>query len=177
MRQEAIIALDSKISDKVPNPLISVLAQRSQPYIACLVAISMLGYGIGPVDEQWPALRIRQAIRIMRPVLLVILSPGNPSEVHDTLAYAAQLNIRVCQISFSRLTDAKNDSAPSVCSPRGAISYCIFTSGSSEAPKGCLGTWRALGCRCTWYQEQVLPKIEPSRKYCPYQTFASALKL
>lgn len=163
--QEAIASLDSSILDNASNPVISVVSERNHRYVACLAAISMLGYAVGPVDEQWPISRIKHAVRVTRPVLLVVFSSGNSEKAKHLSAYACQLKIKVCEVECPMPQELQVGSFPNIYAPRGAVSYCIFTSGSFESPRGCLGTWRALGSRCRWYQEDVLSKLEPSRKY------------
>lgn len=115
---------------------VAVCVGRGAMLACALLAVQKCGATYLPLDPGAPSARIMTMLHEARPLLLVTDSVGvrRLAGLHDA---------RVIEVDYSDLGGTfEVDPTPSI--PNEAAAYCLFTSGSSGAPKGVLVSFGAL---------------------------------
>lgn len=113
---------------------VAVLLPRGPGYVAAMLAILKAGAMIVPLDPAMPAERIDDILRQTSAPMVV-----------DEAAFAA----------FAASGPAPAEYRPAAVPPEHAA-YAVFTSGTTGAPKGVIGTHRALSAYADDHIERVL---------------------
>ncbi|GAA0555796.1 non-ribosomal peptide synthetase [Chitinophaga japonensis] len=121
--------------------LVSVMMDRSDRLIICLLGILKCGAAYVPVDPAYPADRIRYMLEDSRPAVVLSDSPaGNDLQKHIPWITYEHLISHNCS-AYTHTNHVATD-----------LAYVIYTSGSSGRPKGVMVEHRSVVNLCYWHR-------------------------
>jgi nonribosomal peptide synthetase DhbF len=108
-----------------------------------------------PLDPSYPKARLAAMLEDARPAVLVTQAP-----YLDDLPEHGACTVCVDR-DATKIGGCEASDLGIALHPDNAV-YCIYTSGSTGAPKGVIGTYRALSNRFAW-MERMYPGAKPQR--------------
>ena len=124
------------------NDLVALTTARDIDTIVLLIAILQAGAACLPLDENYPAERLRAMLEDARPRLLV-------TEDDDAVTWPSGI-ARISRTELA-LREAQPDAAEGASIAVAALAYVLFTSGSSGRPKGVAMRSVALARLIDWH--------------------------
>ncbi|KAG8463728.1 hypothetical protein KFE25_004001 [Diacronema lutheri] len=121
--------------------VVALVLPRSAASVAWLFAIWRVGAIYLPIEHGSPTARVDELVRHARAKLVVGLAAG--AGAGDERMVAACLRV-VCELASPSCEPRRANELPLGCC------YVMYTSGSTGAPKGVLGTAAGLMLRCRW---------------------------
>ncbi|OCB61745.1 non-ribosomal peptide synthetase [Mycobacterium malmoense] len=143
-----------------PGTLVGLSTRRSIDLVVALVAIMKAGGGYFPIDPDYPRARKQFMLDDVRPP--VVLATADAA---DTIPEAAGVTVISLDDPHVRAAiDNLEGDRPELPPPHpDDPMYLVFTSGSTGAPKGALGTHRSMAARLDWQLRHYPPRTDDVR--------------
>ncbi|MEP5761236.1 MAG: amino acid adenylation domain-containing protein [Litoreibacter sp.] len=120
---------------------VAVWADRTPEMIIAVLGIMRAGGCVVPIDPRFPISRINSILQDVEPLGLFVHDPESVKKLGMDRRWLKPI-------------DVQDDAAALPMPDRSAISYILFTSGTSGAPKGVVQTHRMLDNLITWQLNQ-----------------------
>jgi amino acid adenylation domain-containing protein len=132
------LARELRAAGTQPGDIVALCDERSAGAIAAILAVFKCGAAYLPIEPHLPPARRELMLADARPRVLLA---GNAAALPDGIA--------AIEIAAQRAA-AGRDCAATAAFPAGRALYVLYTSGSSGAPKGVIGTHPGLINRLQW---------------------------
>ncbi len=140
-----------------PGGVVAIYAHRDASIVWAMLAVMKAGGAFLMLDPAQPASRLEECLKIAQPSAWLQLDSAGPlsdslSKYLSTLPELPRLTIpNRSQASATQFLDELPKSAPEITVTAAQPAYIAFTSGSTGAPKGILGTHGPLSHFLAWH--------------------------